>query len=727
MTPMPSVRALLLWLVLSGLLPATIGAAVLFVHMYQDGRTQLQKNMMQTARAMMQTVDTQLLEVQSAAQVLSTFRYLAKQDFASFHRQAQEVLTRSGIGAAIVLSDERGNTFLDTRREVGEPLPHLDIPAQSRSVFTTGLPVISDIYIDRTKGLPLVRIDVPVLSDGKIVYRLGIVILAENFTHILRKQRLPTDWIASIFDRTGTTAGRHYAPEQFVGKKGVTEFIQRMLEVPEGVLEATSAEGIPVLVIYSRSPVSNWSVALSIPREGLEAELRHTIFLFGLGIALLFGVGVASALFLSGMIARSVRALMVPAIALEAGEALAFSKVYFREADEVAKAMRRMAQSLAQRTLALQASRQTLEKSEGRYRTLVEWSPETILIYRDGIVLYVNPAAIMLFGAVSAQDMIGKPVIDLIHPDFQDRLLKRLQEHFMHGAAMPRIEVKSVRLDTTVIDVEIQSTSIVYDGQMAILTAMRDVTERKQAELDMQQKQKEIMHLSRVTMLGELSGALAHELNQPLTAILSNAQAAQRFLARDPVDLNEVRDILQDIVEEDKRAGEVIHRLRVLLRSGKVQRQAVDVNIVVAEVGKLLRSDLINQGVTLRTECATDVGPGYADPVQLQQVLINLVMNACDAMSTVAPLTRCVRVRTSLFEGSSVRVSVVDHGVGIAPDSFLKIFDAFYSTKPDGMGLGLSICRNIVEANGGLLWGENNTDGGAVFHFTVPLYTGETP
>jgi PAS domain S-box-containing protein len=247
-----------------------------------------------------------------------------------------------------------------------------------------------------------------------------------------------------------------------------------------------------------------------------------------------------------------------------------------------------------------------------------------------------------------------------------------------------------------------------------------DITARKQAELEVEQKRKEVTHLSRVAMLGELSGALAHELNQPLMAILSNAQAAQRFLEQDSVDFNELRDILRDIVDEDKRAGEVIRRLRLLFAKGETTLQSVNINELVAEGLGILRNDIINHGVTLQTELALEAPTVRADRVQLQQVVINLVMNACDAMEAVVAQDRQIVVRTAIVD-ATVRVSVIDQGAGIPAGGREKIFEPFYTTKERGMGLGLSICRNIVTASGGRLWAENNAGRGASFHFSVPL------
>ena len=220
-------------------------------------------------------------------------------------------------------------------------------------------------------------------------------------------------------------------------------------------------------------------------------------------------------------------------------------------------------------------------------------------------------------------------------------------------------------------------------------------------------------------MLGELSGSLAHELNQPLAAILSNAQAAQRFLARNPGDLSEVNAILQDIVDDDKRAGEVIRRLRALLRKEEIEHQPVDVNEIVLEVLRLMRSDLVNRNVSVSVQLAPALPAITGDRVQLQQVLLNLVINGCDALDTLHARDRRLALRTALVEGQ-IEVSVTDSGKGIAAEELERVFEPFVSTKPDGMGLGLAVCRTIVTAHAGRIWATRNADTGTTFRFTVP-------
>ncbi len=223
---------------------------------------------------------------------------------------------------------------------------------------------------------------------------------------------------------------------------------------------------------------------------------------------------------------------------------------------------------------------------------------------------------------------------------------------------------------------------------------------------------------------GRRDGALAHELSQPLTSILTNAQAALRFLAREPTDLAEVREILNDIVDADRRAGEFIHRLRALLRREETPRQPVDLNEVTSEVLRLLHSELIAHGVTVTTHLAPGLPKVNGDPVALQQVFLNLIVNACDAMRLNEALERRIAITTSLDRDGAARVAIADRGVGLPTDGIERVFEPFFTTKAHGLGLGLVICQSIVAAHGGHLWGTNNADRGATFSFTLPVQNG---
>ena len=243
------------------------------------------------------------------------------------------------------------------------------------------------------------------------------------------------------------------------------------------------------------------------------------------------------------------------------------------------------------------------------------------------------------------------------------------------------------------------------DGHSHTMTGVvMDITKRRQSELEVAQQRRQLAHLSRVGAVSELSGSLAHELNQPLAIILANAQAAQRLLAQEPPDLAEAQDILADIVSEDQRAGEVIRRLRSLLKHGETSIQPLSVNELVGEVLRLVRNDLIGQSVTVHHKLAADLPQVAGDPIQLEQVLLNLILNACDAMAANPPAGRHLTISTANSQGL-VRISVADAGCGLPSDAE-RIFEPFYTTKKQGLGLGLAISRSIIEAHKGRLWAE---------------------
>jgi two-component system, LuxR family, sensor kinase FixL len=231
--------------------------------------------------------------------------------------------------------------------------------------------------------------------------------------------------------------------------------------------------------------------------------------------------------------------------------------------------------------------------------------------------------------------------------------------------------------------------------------------------------------MTRVSTMGELAASLAHELNQPLTAILSNAQAAQRFMANNSADFEEVRAILADIVHDDSRAGDVIHRVRELLRKETREFVAFHLAGLIGDVVELLHSDAILHNVRVTLEPTQNLPQVWGDKIELQQVVLNLLINAFDAMQDVPESEREVVVWIEAVSGDTVRVGVRDSGPGLSPDIKDKVFEPFFTTKREGIGMGLSICRSIIEAHGGRLWAENNPEAGATFYFTVSVCTAD--
>ena len=247
---------------------------------------------------------------------------------------------------------------------------------------------------------------------------------------------------------------------------------------------------------------------------------------------------------------------------------------------------------------------------------------------------------------------------------------------------------------------------------------------RQTAEKALKQTEAELGRVARVTAMGELTASIAHEVNQPLAAVVTYGNAGLRWLSADPPNLAEVREALSRIVHDGNRAGDVIARIRAVLKKSEPVARRLNVNDIVREIVALTQSEAERRGASLKTGLADNLPPVTGDRVQLQQLLLNLVINALDAMNTITDRPRVVRIRTGAQDPKWILVAVEDSGIGLDPERAGRLFEAFYTTKPDGLGMGLSISRSIVEAHGGRLWASPNEGPGATFQFTLPVEEG---
>ncbi|MGA1864243.1 MAG: PAS domain-containing protein [bacterium] len=250
---------------------------------------------------------------------------------------------------------------------------------------------------------------------------------------------------------------------------------------------------------------------------------------------------------------------------------------------------------------------------------------------------------------------------------------------------------------------------------------VQDITGRKTAEEDVHLLKNELIHTTRISTVGELTTTIAHELYQPLTAILSNAQAAQRIMARQNPEMSEIIEILSDIIHEDRRARDIIHKCRELLKQSEFNFIYLNINQAIDEIIPLIKSDLLIKDISLKLDLDEHIPPIQGERIQIQQVILNLIANGMDAMNEAK--SKKLTIRTEQTDASSVRISVKDSGTGIAENQTEDLFAPFYTTKKDGMGMGLAISRSIIDAHGGKLWAENNPGQGATFFFTIPVTT----
>jgi PAS domain S-box-containing protein len=338
----------------------------------------------------------------------------------------------------------------------------------------------------------------------------------------------------------------------------------------------------------------------------------------------------------------------------------------------------------------------------------------------DGYFLRLNPSWERILGH-TREELMGKRFFDFIHLEDLDRTHKAVsilasQQKPLHFGNRYRCK------DGTYRWLEWTATPA---GDL-IYAAAHDVTERLKEEIEARQRRDELAHVTRIAMMGELTTALAHEINQPLTAILSNAEAAQRFLSQASPDISEVRQILEDIVRDDRRANDVVRKVRALVKKEKVRAEPLDLNEVIGVVVDLIRADSLLQGLSIDTDLSPRLAAIHGDGVQLQQVILNLILNSAAAMRNSPSGQRKIMVRTAMLDSRTVKTFVKDFGTGIDEHHIDRLFEPFYTTKPEGLGMGLSISQTIIKAHGGTMEAWNNREGGATFAFTLPAHQGDS-
>ncbi|NHZ34555.1 PAS domain-containing protein [Massilia sp. CCM 8692] len=711
----PGVRVRLAALVLGSVLPLAAIGVFLIENLYATERRQLIEDTRARVRAITAALDREFDSTIVALQALGTSRMLEAGDLAGFHSRARSALVNMRADS-IVLVGADGALLMSTRRPFGQALPKLRSTPLLRSILASGQPGVSDLFIGPLSGDYIYSMGVPIRQGGSIVMTLNATATHAQLAQVLKVQGLPGNWRAALVDRNGLVAARSHAIEKFLAKEIPPALKARLAAHREDAVESQTLDGIRVYTVFSRSASSGWTAIVGIPldelTQGLYRSLRWliaaTVGALGIGLALAWRIG--------GQIASSVQALVEPAHALGQQARQAIPPLYFREANELGTALTRAGQDLHGARAARRESEERLALAASAARLGI-WVRDL-----DSGALWTSPDWRVLFAFDPTHEVGIDDFMRRIHPDDRAGVQATLAQAL---AARQRYETEyrielpdgSLRWIGSQGNVEADAS-----GKARLLRGVSfDISTRRRAELDIEQMRKEVTHLARVALMGELTGAMAHELNQPLTSILSNAQAALRYLRQQPPRLDQVHAILADIVSEDERAGQIIERLRRLFDKRETLPQPVAIDTLVAEVAHLLRNDLINHGVILALDLGAGAAVVDADKVQLQQVLINLLINACDAMAERGKDDSLVLLRSALGPERTVLLSVCDSGAGIAPAAMAQLFTPFFTTKTSGMGLGLSICRNIAQAHGGRLWAENNAGPGATFYLSLPL------
>jgi PAS domain S-box-containing protein len=364
--------------------------------------------------------------------------------------------------------------------------------------------------------------------------------------------------------------------------------------------------------------------------------------------------------------------------------------------------------------------RKRAEQATRLLAAIVESSHDAIVSKSlNGVITSWNKGAERLFG-YAAEEAVGQNITLIIPPERRDEE-RTIVEQLTRGERVDNFETVRMRKDGSLLDVSL-TISPMKDASGRVVGASklaRDITERKRAEEALRQAQTDLAHASRLTTMGEFTASLAHEVKQPIAAVVTDANTCVRWITRDEPDLKEAREAAWRIVKDAKRASEIINRVRLLFKKGTPQRELVDVNEVAREMIVLLGDEASRHSISVRTELAEDLPHVIGDRVQLQQVLMNLIVNGVDAMHDVDGPRELI-IRSQPAENNELLLSVSDTGVGLPRHEADQIFNAFFTTKTHGTGMGLRISRSIVESHGGRLWAADNSPRGASFCFTLP-------
>jgi PAS domain S-box-containing protein len=391
-----------------------------------------------------------------------------------------------------------------------------------------------------------------------------------------------------------------------------------------------------------------------------------------------------------------------------------------RELGAAYRSLRDVNDELARDVAARRQAEATLREREARIRCLVDADIIGIFIWNfDGRILEANEAFLRIVG-YDHEDLAAGRIRwrELTPPDWRDRDAEWIQEHQITGRRRP-IEKEYFRKDGSRVPVLLGAATFEEGGAEGVAFVL-DLTERRQSEQALQKAQAELAHANRLAAMGQLTASIAHEVNQPIGAMVTDAQAALRFLEGRPPDLGEVRDALASIVRGGFRAGDVIDRIRALIKKAPPRREPVDMNEAIREVIVVTRGEAAKHGISVEAQLADRLPLIQGDLVQLQQVVLNLVLNAIEAMAGDDQGPRELLIKSASPGSDSVIVAVQDSGPGLDAASPSTVFEPFHTTKPDGLGIGLSISRSIVEAHGGKLAVTANVPRGAVFQFTLP-------
>ena len=677
-------------------------------------RERLEREALSKAHQVIGATDREFAGLIATIKVLGLSRFLQSGDFDNFDAQAREVYRRIGIN--VIVRDRNGQQLVNTRVARGTPLPINVEPESDQAVLDTKQPVVSNLFIGGVTRRPLFVVNAPVIRNDEVVYFLNLSLEPERVRELILQSDLVSGWTAAVTDRRGFVVAHSSRHEAMLNKQ-LPVLIQNASKQSDGVWGGGSGIGDAdaALTAISRSQLSGWIAMATVPAALATAPVRRALaVVVGLGTSIL-ALSLGLALLFARRIKGPVAAVAVQTTRLARGDALEPLTTRVSEVNALSRVLSDADRQRRADDAALRSSeeRLLLAQAAGRIGTW-DWD-----IVGGHAICSESYRALYGLDPKGPGHETAEAWLAQVHPDDREHVIETWQAALASGRLDSQYRI--VRPDGSVRWIVDRGRSIVdVAGRPTRFIGVNvDVTERHETERRLHELQLELLHASRLSAMGQMAAALAHELNQPLGAATNFLGAArlalqsarpgapQRALAR-----------IEKAVEQTVRAGAILGRLRDFIAHGETDKRIVSAPRLIEDAIALALLGAKDPSLRIRSDFATEERPIVADRVQIQQVVFNLVRNALEATAGRSP--REITVATCPAGHAELQVSVTDTGPGLGEDPE-AVFRPFASTKASGMGLGLSICRTIVEAHGGRLWAEPRPGGGAVFRFTLPL------
>jgi two-component system sensor kinase FixL len=722
-------RVHLALLMLAVLLPAlAFGGAALW-QAVDAHRAAVEAQVRGTARALALAVDRDIAAHLALAAALADMPEADPDtgDLREFADLAQRLVL--SLSAWAVLSEAgTGQQLVNTRLPPGAPLPAKPLPGGPRDqVEATGRAVVVDLFRAQATAEPVIGVMAPVLRDGKVVRVVGVWTDPTQLSRMLAAQDLPMDGFATVIDRQGAVIARSVNHARFVGQR--VSDVDRPDWLAERMLRTRNLEGREMLI--AMTPLAHapgWMMAVAEPWARFsDARAGSILRLIGGGFGAL-ALGSIVAVALARRILRPVQMLARDAALVVSGPTpAARAPSGIRELDSLASAIGDAREELRDRAAAAAAAEAEARAQRDLLVSVIDATAEPVFAKdRRGCLRLVNLAMARTFNRTK-ESMVGLHTRDTAPAAEAEESMQWDRRVVTTGQP----ETREHEVTTALGRRRFVTTRMPWRGAdgtiIGVVGVARDITEARQAQARLDEAQARLFQVSRLGATAAMAAGLAHEINQPLTAAANYLRAGARMLGGTedppptPERLEQARKTLPDAAAQAVRAGEILRRLRGFITRGETERQPHPIAALLRDAMPVLRAALEGERASLALEIDPAIDrPGQGlvlvDPVQLQQVLFNLVRNAAEAMRGQAESPVLLRARKT---DAGIEIGVIDRGPGILPEVLAHLFEPFITTKPDGLGVGLAICRSVIEAHGGTLAVAANPDGGSIFTFTL--------